>query len=289
MVRRCVVLACILGFLIGGSAVGAPVMLSNVPAYNWYHGCGPTAAASVIGYYDLRGYDSLFTASGWAAVSQTINVQDQISSPAHNAKYDPTPDDAGLPVPPNTSLACWFQTSKDPLGFGGSYQSLADDCLRGYTNYRGYSCSSSYEQYILGILGFTWSDLKREINASRPMMFLVDSDGNGSTDHFVPVLGYDDRGSAGKYYACYTTWSEDETVAWYKFQGMGQPFGVAYGTYLTITSAPGARSASMMEPLAAGGVGPAGGMAPVPEPSTLVLLGMGMAGLIVFWARSRRR
>jgi len=72
-----------------GTAYRAPVSLSNVPAYNWYHGCGPTAAASIMGYYDVHGYSNLFDASGWDAVKQTANVQDQISSPAHNAKYDP--------------------------------------------------------------------------------------------------------------------------------------------------------------------------------------------------------
>ena len=39
-----------------------PVLLENVPAYDWYHGCGPTAAASIIGYYDMQGYSNLFDA-----------------------------------------------------------------------------------------------------------------------------------------------------------------------------------------------------------------------------------
>ena len=30
-------------------------LLDDVPAYNWYHGCGPTAAASVLAYYDVHG------------------------------------------------------------------------------------------------------------------------------------------------------------------------------------------------------------------------------------------
>lgn len=236
---------------------GTPMLLSNVPAYNWYHGCGPTAAASVIGYYDVHGFDNLFTASGWNAVKLTSNVQDQISSPAYNAKYDPTPDNTSLPVPPKTSIASWFETSKDPLEYGWAYLSKADVAFRGYINYRGYQCSSWSESY--GSL--TWQDLMNEINAGRPMMFLVDTDGNGGTDHFVPVFGYEDRGANGKYYACYTTWTEDETVAWYKFQSMGNAWGVGYGTFLQV----------------------------VPEPSTLVLLGMSALGLLVYAWRRRRR
>jgi hypothetical protein len=91
-------------------------VLDEVPAYNWYHGCGPTASASVIGYYDLHGYPQLFDAQGWDAVRLTENVQDQISSPQHNAKYDSTPDDLTLPVPPPTSLADFMHTSL--LDFG---------------------------------------------------------------------------------------------------------------------------------------------------------------------------
>ena len=237
------------------SASSGAKTLPNVPAYNWYHGCGPTAAGSIIGYYDLHGYDNLFTASGWNQVSQTSYVQDQISSPAHNAKYDPTPDVPSLPVPQKTSIACWFETSMDPQEYGWAYQSKADDAIVGYANYRGYQCHSWYEAY--GAL--SWQDLTTEIDAGRPMMFLVDTDGNGGTDHFVPVLGYDDRGASGKYYGCYTTWSESETVEWFQFQGMGKAWGVGYGTYVQM----------------------------VPEPSTFVLLGMGACGLLV-WAWRRR-
>ena len=202
---------------LSGLAGAAPALLSDVPAYNWYHGCGPTAAASVLGYWDLHGYVSLFDASG-SDVFLTTNVQDQISSPEHNAKYDPTPDDPGLPDPSDTSIADWFRTSEDPLDYGWSYLSYSDDAFSRYANYRGYTLNSWYEPY--GDDWFAWSDLTGEIDAGRPLMFLVDSDGDGGTDHFVPVFGYEDRIGAGQWYACYTTWSEFETVEWYQFRGM---------------------------------------------------------------------
>lgn len=210
-------------------AIASPVSLSNVPAYNWYHGCGPTAAASIIGYYDLRGYDNLFTASGWEAVKLTANVQDQISSPAHNAKYDSNPDVATLPVPAKTSIADWFQTSVNQP-YGWSYASDAigpNGAFEGYATYRGYHCmtDSAAAGYSSG-----WNFLVTEIDAGRPMLFLVDSDGDRSTDHFVPVFGYEDRGSAGLWYECYTTWTETETPAWYEYRPMSSAYtwGVAY-------------------------------------------------------------
>jgi hypothetical protein len=120
----------------------------------------------------------------------------------------------------------------------------------GYITNRGYQCTAWNENYGQ----FTWQDLVSEVGAGRPMMFLVDTDGNGGTDHFVPVFGYDDRGTGGKYYGCYDTWSEGETVKWYRFQGMGQPWGVGAATFVQV----------------------------VPEPSTLVLLGIGALALFPF-------
>ncbi len=240
----------------GREAPAAPVVLSDVPAYRWYHGCGPTAAAAVLGYWDLQGYANLFDASG-EDLYWTDNVKDQISSPEHNAKYDQE-DDANLPVPPMTSIADWFGTSVDPLDYGWSYLSYADDAFIGYADYRGYAFDSWYESLGSGL--FTWEELMAEIDAGRPMMFLVDADGNGGTDHFVPVLGYDDRGDEGLWYGVYTVsiFGELENVAWKQFRPMSADYkwGVGHGIFVH----------------------------PVPEPAGLVLIALGM---IVF-RRPRR-
>ena len=45
-----------------------PLVIGEVPAYSWYHGCGPTAVGSVLGYWDLHGYPNLFDASGAGSV-----------------------------------------------------------------------------------------------------------------------------------------------------------------------------------------------------------------------------
>jgi len=226
------------------------VVLSDVPAYKWYHGCGPTAAASVFGYYDLNGYDSLFNASGWDDVKLTSNVTDEISSPAHNSKYDAHPDKDG-PDPQDTSIADFFHTSEG-IPYGWSYLSYADDTFEDYASYRGYDDWNAWnESFASG--AFTWEDFTNEIDNGRPMMFLVDTDANGGTDHFVPVFGYDDETMQ---YACYTTWSESERISWRSFQGMGNSWGIGYATFVL----PGAPDS-------------------VPEPATIIFFGIGLIGL----------
>lgn len=282
--KNFVIVACLLAILVPATAFGASVTLSYVPAYNWYHGCTPTAVGSVMGYWDLHGYPNLFDASGWDAVSQTVNVQDLISSPAHNAKYDPTPDNPNLPVPAKTSIADYLGTSIDPLGYGYTYTSNIIYGMTGYASNRGYASTATQYSYILGLFGLTWSKLTSEINSGRPMVFNVDSDADGKNDHSVPVLGYDDRGSGGKWFGCYTTWSEDETIQWYQFTGMssGHAFGISSGESFRITSTPSAMAA-----YGAGFDGVAAGAA-VPEPGTFVMLGMGFAGLLVFVKRAKK-
>ena len=217
-------------------ASGAAVTLSGVPAYDWYHGCGPTAAGSIVGYYDLLGFSGLFDAEGWESVKATANVKDHISSPTHNAKYDPTPDNASLPVPTKNSLASWFDTSVGTLQYGWSYLSRADDVFEGYAAYRGYECDARLKSYLT----LTWEDFTGEIDAGRPVMFLVDSDGNGGTDHFVNVFGYDDR-DGDLYYGFYTGWSETETVTWKPYRPMasGDAWGVYYATFVEISARAG--------------------------------------------------
>ena len=202
-----------------------PHVLGFAPAYNWYHGCAPTAVASVFGYYDVHGYPAYFTADGWNAVCLTVNVQDQISSPAHNAKYDPKPDDPNLPTPTATSIADFLQTSTDPQDLGWTWLSAIDSGIEGYAAYRGYAVKASDEYYS----SQTWGDVTADIDAGHPLAFLVDTNADDVTDHFVPVFGYDNRADGSHWFACYTTWSEDETLVWYPFVPMAS--GTSWGVY----------------------------------------------------------
>jgi len=235
-------------FLLAINANATSVVLSDMPAYNWYHGCGPTAAASIFGYYDLNGYDSLFDASGWDDVRLTSNVEDEISSPAHNEKYNP-PLDESAPAPPDTSIADFFHPSENKP-YGWSYLRDADDAFREYANYRGYNDWGAWNERFGA---FTWDDFTNEIDNDRPMMFLIDTNADGGTDHFVPVFGYDDKTMK---YACYTTWSEKEAISWRSFQGLGKYWGIGSATFVS----PGASDA-------------------VPEPATMIFFCVGLIGL----------
>ena len=75
-------------------AMGGVQVINDVPSYEWYHGCGPTAAGMIIGYWDAHGYDNLITAgdgtNSWATNQQA--VKDMIASAGHIYDYVPTPD-----------------------------------------------------------------------------------------------------------------------------------------------------------------------------------------------------
>ena len=211
----------------------APVKLEQCPAYNWYHGCGPTSAGMIIGYWDIHGLSNLFDASG-SDLYLTSSVRDQISSPAHNAKYDPTPDNASLDVPENTSLACWFRTSVDPQQYGWSYSSAGQGAFTDYGAYRGYAFGATQ---VSNMNNAGWSTLVSQIDSGRPVMLLVDTNGDSGTDHFVAAFGYEDRGAGGLWYGCYDTYSEVEVLMWKQFRpkALGNIYGVST---LTVVAPP---------------------------------------------------
>jgi hypothetical protein len=79
-----------------------------------------------------------------------------------------------------------------------------------------------------------WEIYKTWIDRGIPVMLLVDSNGDGETDHFIPGIGYDDTDPNIKRYAAYNTW--DGAVHWYVWGPMvsGQMFGVYGATLLEI-------------------------------------------------------
>lgn len=222
----------------------AAVVIPNVPAYEWHHGCGPTAAGMVIGYWDGQGYGALVPGN---ASSQTSAVDEMIASEGSASNYTdycvPMDDSSVNPAP-------LPDKSEPPTGDEHSDECVADymkTSQSAHSNYYGWSWFShmgaamlSYaEQYVNAGYDATvsnlpmwngaldWSRFRAEIDAGRPLVLLVDTDGNGSTDHFVTAIGYDTVGSTNMY-ACLNTWSRD--VLWHTFQklGSGRPWGI-YG------------------------------------------------------------
>ncbi len=103
-----------------------------------------------------------------------------------------------------------------------------NDVLPSFVDYTGY-INSSYgpvsASYYFG--QFPWSNYKHEIDAGRPVVLLVDTDGDGGTDHFVTGIGYDD---ATMQYGIYDTW--DRNIHWFQWRQLGTGTWSIYGVTL---------------------------------------------------------
>jgi len=228
----------------GKTVTGAANQLLNVPPFVWHNGCGPTAAGMVLAYWNERGFKKLFPGS---ASSQSDEVNQVIASDEHYNDYSLPLDDIEhsdkiLPDKSedpqgdehlDNSVADFMKTSQSvhglrygwsssrfmPVGFEGYIQSVAPEY--------------SYIQRFLTMEdGFSWERYKGEIDASRPVMLVVDTDGDGETDHAGVGIGYDD--SDGQMIAVYDTW--DTEVHWYPFAKMdiGQQWGIYGGVMLNM-------------------------------------------------------
>jgi hypothetical protein len=210
----------------------------NVPAYLWTNGCGPTAAGMVLGYYDNNGYGNLVSGD---AITQTTAVNAMISSSGNYDDYclpidsppDLLPDLSEYPLGdehPDDSIGDFMKTSQSYHFnyYGWSWFSHMDDALLGYVQYAAPDYYATAENRTFSNL--PWDAYKAEIDAGRPVVFLVDTNADGSTDHFVPGVGYNDDGPVNMY-ACRNTW--DTGIHWYEYAAMsdGQPWGI-YGVTL---------------------------------------------------------
>lgn len=215
----------------------------NVPAYLWYRGCGPTAAGMVLGYWDSNGFGDLV---GGNATTQTAAVDAMISSTANYNDYCLPLDSPPDPIAPDlselpegdehadNSIADFMETSQSIRSnyYGWAWFSAMDDAFRDYVQLVAPAYSTIVENKTWS--EFSWNAFKTEIDAGRPVVFLVDTNADGSTDHFVPAIGYNDDGGTNMY-ACLNTW--DESVHWYEFAEVasGQSWGIYGATTFQIS------------------------------------------------------
>ncbi len=221
---------------------GTQVVIEGVPAYIWRHGCGPTAAGMVIGYWDMHGKSQLVpgeSGSQNSAVNEMMASDNGIISCGatsyedHYRSYSCPRDDSG-PIEPDKSetggahpsecLGDFMHTSwsSDYNRYGWSYFDKVDDAMIEYTGFI-YPDYQPVTQEIY-FWDFSWEQFKAEIDSGRPIVLLVDTDGNGDTDHFVTAIGYDDSKME---YACLNTWDYD--IHWFDFVEI-QP-GASWGIY----------------------------------------------------------
>ena len=233
------------------------------PAYTWRHGCGPTALSMVVGYYDVKGFDDLVEGDAW---TQTEAVNQMIASggggntgygepfpPGEEGHFEDYADprdtmsnlltDAYITderVPhADDSLADYIHTSRSAEGYpyGWSNTTFMGSAFVDYFH-RDYPdvevLSKGYD--TLHSKTLTWDVLVGEIDAGRPMVFLVDSSGDGHTDHYVTIIGY--REGTPRMYAMWDTWYT--TVRWANFAPMaaGVPWGVYAGWSYNVSLPP---------------------------------------------------
>jgi hypothetical protein len=225
---------------------GADVTVLGVPAYAWRHGCGPTAVGMVAGYWDSKGCSDLFdgsAASQTSAVDQGIASEGSAAAPRHYEDYSlpedssdvnssPLPDKSEDPAGDehaNDSIADFMRTSWSSIGnyYGWSFSNDITPAFTNYALFRNSTYSTATESYSYGS-SLTWDVLTQEIDAQRPMVFLVDSSGDGNTDHFVTVVGYRLEEDV-QYYGCLDTWYPVDTVRWEQFRGMSSDY--AWGVW----------------------------------------------------------
>ncbi len=201
------------------SAGGAEqVVLTDVPAYIWFHGCSPTAGMMVHGYWDAHGYPDLIPGSNdWntnrAAILNAIaSVGDGDGTSANPgtpgsghvadyALYGGVDDYSGgsyadlsslnpSGAHSDDSLADFMDTSRSVLGLphGASYVSMLDNGMRDYAAWLGYSFVAIHAYYSPS----AWDALASEIRFGRPALLNVDSNGDGRVDHTITVAGFRD-------------------------------------------------------------------------------------------------
>ena len=221
-------------------------VIGGVPGYYWRYGCGPTGAGMIIGYWDGHGFPLLIPGD---ASTQTSLVNQAIGSDGHFTDYSMPIDDEGTGLLRDNSYyggahasnctADFMKTSWYTRGnlYGWSWFSDADNSLVGYVGYANDAYGADYwaDSWNENWGTFTWSKFVAEIDADHPVGLLVDTDGNGSTDHFVTAIGYRDVGGPQKY-ACLDTWAPPEQIRWEVFQplGVGNQWGVHGATYFRI-------------------------------------------------------
>jgi len=206
------------------------VLISDIPTYIWHRGCGPTALGMIIGYYDLHGYYDLFSDS---TIVQTNNIDMSIASDDHYNDYslplDYYPnllqDNSELGTPhQHNSIADFMKTSSSVCGnyWGWSWSSDIGTAFEDYVHFRNpnYITNTEYEYFSNN----SWNEYKIEIDNNRPVMILVDTDGDNLTDHFVVGIGYND---VSQEFVCYDTW--DINMHGYVWNGMDN--GTNYGIH----------------------------------------------------------
>lgn len=222
----------------GDLSGGSDVTILGVPSYAWRHGCGPTSLGMVVGFWDINGCSDLFDGSATTqtnSVNQGIASQGSTTAPMHYEDYSLPEDSYPNMLNDKSELPAGDEHMSDSIAdfmftswsyqdnyYGWSWSNHITPAFTNYVQNRNNSYNPSTETYYYGS-SLTWDVLTTEIDAQRPMVFLVDSSGSGQTDHFATVVGYRVDGTT-RYYGCLDTWYPYDTVRWVQFRGLSSSY-----------------------------------------------------------------
>lgn len=193
------------------------VIVKNVPAYMWHHGCVPTVLGTIVGYWDNLGFD--FVEGN--ATAQTGSVNQIIASDEHYSDYslpldykykDPYPiaDRSATPESDehvDNSIADFTHTSQSihDLYYGFTiYHTIGNDMER-FVKHRGYNLES--KTYLQSEM--SWEAYRNEIDHGRPVALLVST--HDWPSHLVVGVGYSEN--PDRRYGAYSTWSRE--IVWF--------------------------------------------------------------------------
>jgi hypothetical protein len=197
----------------------------------------------VVGYWDAQGWDALVAGD---AFTQTAAVNEMIASEGTASNYtdyclpldyrpDPIQPDLSEPPTgdehPDECVADFMFTSQSASNnyYGWSWSDDIGPAVQDYAFWADTGYSVNTQDLYMGTT-LDWNSYRAEIDAGRPLVLVVDTDGDGGTDHFVTAIGYDVVDGEQRY-GCYNTFNTD--LHWYEFAEIAS--GQAWGIYGAIT------------------------------------------------------
>jgi len=241
--------------------------LDDVPDYNWYHGCAPTAGGMAIGYWDLQpGYGNL--RSGTAPlyandanaplddIYQAIASQEHIAAPYNR---DLCIHDGGA-----NSLACFMHAEPDGAGSASSWNIASG--MRAFAAWDDPQTAISESYAFSSVVYYAprtnwpaWRNdvsmgfdtLRYEIMHGRPVLLGLSLNG-GFGGHCVLAYGYRIDNHGREWYAVRDTWQDGDSNGlygivsevkdgqeWWRWdENAGEAFGEGYYVDLGIPFVP---------------------------------------------------
>jgi hypothetical protein len=222
--------------------------IEGVPAYSWHHGCAPTAAGMVMGYWDMHGFDNLVDGSSY---EQTNSVNQMIASDEHYQDYSLPIDTADNILPDKSEdpvgdehqdncVADFMKTSRSRynLWYGCTLFKYVNNAMKEYIEYKNNDYVGLVETTSVDSTPLTWEVYCEEIANDHPIVLLIDTNGDGITNHFVTAVGYWEDYNGLNLYGIHDTLYNFSR--WFEFHEIkkGEPMGIYGGVLCSLTHKP---------------------------------------------------